>query len=1158
LVASTHDLSTADFMAGKATFNRNGATGSVVNEGNLSSHLGGYIALLAPNVQNSGIIVAQLGTVALAAGEAMTLHFAGNQLTSITVSPSKINALVENKQAVLAPGGLIILSAMAANQLQGGVVNNSGRLEANGLAMRGGKIVLEASTRIDNSGQIRANAGDGMVTANGTVLAGGGAGTITLTAPSIRNSGEISANNTLTPTSAGTILLTADQIVQTATGRLDVHALQAGGNISLQATQDITLAGTVDASAAPVNSTSPATGGNITLQAGRQITLDSTGLDASGNTRGGQVWIQRAPATPTSPPSLPIPKPDVALLGTSQIRVNSRRGSGGQVTLLGEQISLLDNTLIEVMGATAGGSIHIGGGWQGSGTLAPTVTTRMVQNVTLNASATAVGNGGEIVLWSDIYHAQSVTQVAGTLLAQGGANGGNGGRIETSGHQLDLSGIRVATTAPHGNNGLWLIDPWNVIISNALPSGTAYANPYFPSVDSVISASSINAALQAGNNVTITTGTIGASLGDISVNSPMTSTSTATLSLQAAHAIYINQTINLANGTLVLSGGNGAVVSGIGNILASNVWLNNTGASYQLNTSGTWQASSTLSIDCALGCFSVGGAPAFTTGTYLLYREQPAPIFSTAPFRIPPQTTQTQSLRVQLPNLNYLIDPVVPKAAEQVPLAASPTKLKRTVHPPKKIVKPPTDSLSADVLRGAFSSFDSDPNAVLDALAARHIQLALAKGIDRIQAEQMAKNYNAILLRQLALGLPMETAMARAEIAFQTELNLPRAASLEAETVKNLTAGGVDTSSRISTLMQAETPAGATAFEQALSAELAKGISFDDAILAARSAVTQVDGLAKTDDLNPKSQFSNENKQVSEHSAEFQQTFRLLVAKGYTPEQAMQRATQLETQTTGNRPAPSITNDIASGQSSTLLTENQAGNMNQALTAALARGVPMENAVGRLHTQQTAERQAAENDAHNPMAIFSSGRIASDTDHPVINQALANAIAHGHAPGESIRFAPTAAAPSAPVTPVHALASGAEVDGLLLHEGASSTFKRVLGNALAQGLSPNQALTIAKRAEYANAFHFRLPPALKQQRLKSRENWRVTLSDGNPLPTWLRFDAQLGEFTSTDVPAGAFPLPVILHLGKQHIKLDIAEGIIPTPRQMRRNLFERK
>ncbi len=159
LVATTHSINNDDFMAGNYRFTRNGATGGIINDGNLTASLGGYIALLAPEVQNNGIIVAQMGTVVLAAGEAYTLQFDGNNtLANILVTPATIAALVENRNAVRAPGGLIILSAQAVDRLQGGVVNNSGMLEATGLTDNGGTIRLVASDRVENTGSIRADA----------------------------------------------------------------------------------------------------------------------------------------------------------------------------------------------------------------------------------------------------------------------------------------------------------------------------------------------------------------------------------------------------------------------------------------------------------------------------------------------------------------------------------------------------------------------------------------------------------------------------------------------------------------------------------------------------------------------------------------------------------------------------------------------------------------------------------------------------------------------------------------------------------------------------------------------------------------------------------------------------------------------------------------
>ncbi|WP_416548305.1 YDG domain-containing protein [Limnohabitans sp. DCL3] len=172
LVATTGKANADEFMAGQASFNRGGSTGSVVNDGQLSAAAGGYIALLAPEVRNQGLVIAQAGTVALASGEAITLNFnnTGTGLVGITTTPQAIAALVENRSAVLAEGGQIILSAHALASLQGSVVKNSGQLSATSLTEKGGKIVLMGdSIALTGTSQIQASGATG----GGTVLVGG-------------------------------------------------------------------------------------------------------------------------------------------------------------------------------------------------------------------------------------------------------------------------------------------------------------------------------------------------------------------------------------------------------------------------------------------------------------------------------------------------------------------------------------------------------------------------------------------------------------------------------------------------------------------------------------------------------------------------------------------------------------------------------------------------------------------------------------------------------------------------------------------------------------------------------------------------------------------------------------------------------------------------
>src|SRR5262249_6390467 len=94
LVASTLDISNADFMAGNYRFSGT-SSASVINRGNLRAP-GGYIALLGRTVTNDGVISARLGTVALASGEQITLNFGGNSLVDVTIAKGTLNAPVPN------------------------------------------------------------------------------------------------------------------------------------------------------------------------------------------------------------------------------------------------------------------------------------------------------------------------------------------------------------------------------------------------------------------------------------------------------------------------------------------------------------------------------------------------------------------------------------------------------------------------------------------------------------------------------------------------------------------------------------------------------------------------------------------------------------------------------------------------------------------------------------------------------------------------------------------------------------------------------------------------------------------------------------------------------------------------------------------------------
>ncbi|SFU52012.1 Extended Signal Peptide of Type V secretion system [Polaromonas sp. YR568] len=143
LVASTLSMSNADFMAGRHVFTGSGSSGSVVNKGTLTAADGGYIALLAPEVRNEGVIAARLGVALLAAGNKVTLNIDNGNLLGYSIDQAALNALADNRHLIQADGGQVFLTASATDALLRTVVNNSGIIEAKTLNNQGGVIRLE-------------------------------------------------------------------------------------------------------------------------------------------------------------------------------------------------------------------------------------------------------------------------------------------------------------------------------------------------------------------------------------------------------------------------------------------------------------------------------------------------------------------------------------------------------------------------------------------------------------------------------------------------------------------------------------------------------------------------------------------------------------------------------------------------------------------------------------------------------------------------------------------------------------------------------------------------------------------------------------------------------------------------------------------------------
>ncbi len=142
LAATTLAISNQDFLAGRMRFSGLDDSAGIRNSGRLTANA--YVALIAPVVANDGTIAA--GNVALAAGKQVSLDFAGDDLLKINVDQAALNASIDNSGAIVADGGRVLLTARAAGELVGTVINQSGIVEAKSLSNRNGQIVLDGGT----------------------------------------------------------------------------------------------------------------------------------------------------------------------------------------------------------------------------------------------------------------------------------------------------------------------------------------------------------------------------------------------------------------------------------------------------------------------------------------------------------------------------------------------------------------------------------------------------------------------------------------------------------------------------------------------------------------------------------------------------------------------------------------------------------------------------------------------------------------------------------------------------------------------------------------------------------------------------------------------------------------------------------------------------
>ena len=200
-----------------------------------------------------------------------------------------------------------------------------------------------------------------------------------------------------------------------------------------------------------------------------------------------------------------------------------------------------------------GGTILIGGDRSGAGPDPNATTTTIGSGAVIRADGAGAGHGGNVVVWAD-----RATRFDGTISARGGAAGGAGGFVETSGHDsLSITTGRVDASGP-GGAGTWLLDPTDITIGSATSGGTFSGGTFTPDAganSATVDAAAISAALNGGSNVTIATTSTGSGNGDINVASAINygGANAQVLTLQADRNIAVNAAITGAKLGLFLN-----------------------------------------------------------------------------------------------------------------------------------------------------------------------------------------------------------------------------------------------------------------------------------------------------------------------------------------------------------------------------------------------------------------------------------------------------------------------------------------------------------------------------------------------------------------------------------------------------------------------------
>lgn len=637
-VASSLDIADADFLSGRERFEGTGQEGRVVNRGSIEAGPGGSVYLIAPNVENSGVIRAPGGEILLAAGHSAELVSSTSPNLRVRINAPEPGAAVNVGELVAKAGRIGLFGAVVS---AGGVLDaSSASRNANGeiVLVASGDALVEAGARVDVA---NTNGGGGTVIVEGArvaVLDGA-----LIDASGITGGGDIRVGGDALGSGASVRNASATVIAPTATLRADASGGNAsgvgdggrvivwsddytgfhgsisarggalggdGGFVETSSAGNLQALGTVDASAPagtagewlldPYNITiNTSANSNGSFNGGSPNLFTPTGNSAVANRDAIQASLNSGTSVTVSTGGTGSPGTQA---GTLTVAAPITKTGGGNATLSLNAASTISFSAGAAVTSTAGAlglSLATTGG---------AITN--LPNIDLN--------GGTLTLSSTA----TSTQVAGGVIS------GNTSVVKagTSAFQLRAGQSYTGTTTINGGS-------LQLTAANALPdstavtinSGTLNLANFSDTVGSVGGAGGVSLGsgtlTTGGNNASTTLGGLISGTGGLVKNgtgtftlggnntySGATSINAGTLQLGAANRIANNSAVTVATGaSLALNGfaetlgslsGDGSITLGSGSL-----------------TVGSGNVSSTFNgVISGTGGLTKGGTGTFTLG----------------------------------------------------------------------------------------------------------------------------------------------------------------------------------------------------------------------------------------------------------------------------------------------------------------------------------------------------------------------------------------------------------------------------------------------------------------------------------------------------------------------------------------------------------------